>query len=115
MPKVQNLASRAYNRLDAISDAQLHIAVRRWLAREIAGHVASEKLRLPYTYAVIRDALRSYAWDTRNADDTVTVISDIAPSSDVLLAIDALVKESQMPGADFPNSAGFLGPDDWYR
>jgi hypothetical protein len=39
----------------------------------------------------------------------------IEPSADAFIAIDALVRESQMNDANFPNNAGFLGPDEWYR
>jgi hypothetical protein len=114
--RIQQCSRRDNNRLEEIPEAELPIAVRRWLAREIASHFRFTNLQPPYTYHAIRESLRSYSWPVRSDDGRDrTLITDIEPSADILIAIDALVKESQLPGADFPNSAGFLGPDDWYR
>ncbi len=113
--RIQQCSKRDNNRLEEIPEAELPIAVRRWLAREIASRFGFTKLQPPYTHHTIRESLRSYSWPASDDGVTYTETSDIEPSADVLIAVDALVKESQLPGADFPNSAGFLGPDDWYR
>lgn len=59
--------------------------------------------------------MTTYEWPATRDGEFIGNVADIEPSADAEIAMRALVKESQRPAADFPNSAGFLGPDDWYR
>jgi hypothetical protein len=110
--------SKTVHRMERIAHPNLPVAIRRWMGRELAAYIVRNELLNchKFTSTAIREAIRSYAWpQTNDGGVTYTDITDIEPSADALIAIDALVKESQMNDANFPNNAGFLGPDEWYQ
>lgn len=100
-----------------IEESGFALAVRRWQAKKIANFAFRNPLQVNkgLELETLLAILTTYEWPVSRGGEWVGNITNIEPSADALIAINALVKESQLPDADFPNSAGFLGPDDWYR
>jgi hypothetical protein len=91
-------------KIEPVAFADLHMWIRRWFARQLAWHLSALRSRpADVTRASILGAVRDL---------------DVARASpDAIIAADALVREVRAYGAtpEFPERAGYLGPDAWYR
>lgn len=88
-----------YSPLEQIADADLPVAIRRWMA-----------LRMTWW---AREYLAQGAPTFGGLVAAVAGGADVAPTNDARIAIAALLRELQTPGDGRP--LGFRGPDEWYR
>jgi hypothetical protein len=86
--------------IERLSDADVPIAMRRWLASRIAWTAGDY---LGRGAPSVNDLLAALGGSPADA------------SPDALIATEALVRESRLPDEQPTLALGFRGPDDWYR